>query len=71
MAHLKFRENPLEFHSNFDKEDVMRAEQVLIDNGIEADEADTVLQAVCYALFDLELYDEEYDDDGNIIEDED
>ena len=34
------------------------AEQVLVDNGIEPDEADIVLQAVGYALLDAELYKE-------------
>ena len=34
---------------------VRAAEKILIDNGIDQDEADTVLQAVGYA-FDLELY---------------
>lgn len=33
-----------------------RAEQILIDNGIEPDEAATVLQAIWYALLDKELY---------------
>ena len=35
------------------------AEKVLIDNGIDADEADTVLQAIGYALLDAELYPED------------
>ena len=35
-----------------------RACQVLIDNGIEPEEADTVLQAVCYALLDFEIFPE-------------
>ena len=39
-----------------DKEDIKRAEQVLIDNGIDADEVDIVLQAVGYALLNTELY---------------
>lgn len=34
------------------------AEQILIDNGIERDEAATVLQAIGYALLDKELYPE-------------
>ena len=37
-------------------EDIKRAKQVLIDNGIEADESDTVLQAIGYALLNTELY---------------
>lgn len=46
-----------------DKESIKRAEQVLIDNGIEADEASTVLQAIGYTLLDEELYPEENDED--------
>lgn len=41
-----------------------KAEQILIDNGIDEDEVDTVLQAVGYALLDMELYpdkDRDYD----------
>lgn len=34
------------------------AEQCLIDNGIEPDEAGTVLQALGYILLDSELYPE-------------
>ena len=34
------------------------AEQCLIDNGIEPDEAPVVLQALGYILFDEELYPE-------------
>lgn len=37
---------------------IRKAEQVLIDNGIEADEAETVLQAIGYVLLDEELYPE-------------
>lgn len=36
-----------------------RAEQVLIDNGIEPDEAPVVLQAIGYVLMDEELYPED------------
>lgn len=43
------------------------AEQVLIDNGIEEDEADAVLQALGYVLLDTELYPDAGDD--NITED--
>lgn len=38
---------------------IKKAEQILIDNGIETDEADIVLQAIGYALLDMELYPEE------------
>lgn len=40
------------------EEDIKRAEQVMIDNGIDPDEADVVLQAIGYALLDVELYPE-------------
>ena len=39
-------------------ESIKGAEQVLIDNGIEPDEAWIVLQAVGYALIGEELYPE-------------
>ena len=45
------------------KEAIKKAEQVLIDNGIEADEADIVLQAIGYVLLDEELYPEEEEDE--------
>lgn len=38
------------------KDSIEMAEQVLIDNGIEKDEASTVLQAIGYVLMDTELY---------------
>lgn len=38
---------------------IKKAEQVLVDNGIEQDEAATVLQALGYALLDKELYPEQ------------
>ena len=37
---------------------IKAAENCLIDNGIEADEAQTVLQALGYILIDEELYPE-------------
>ena len=40
-------------------DNIQKAEQVLIDNGISADEAQTVLQAIGYALLDFELYPQE------------
>ena len=39
-----------------DEERLKATEKVLVDNGIEADEADTVLQAIGYVLLDTELY---------------
>ena len=50
---------PMEVKLNKDNvsvEDIKNAKQVLIDNGIEEDEADVVLQAIGYTLLDTELY---------------
>ena len=44
---------------NITKEDILKAEIVLIDNGIDKDEADIVLQAIGYVLLDTELYPED------------
>lgn len=41
------------------EEKIARAKQCLIDNGIEDDEAETVLQALCYILMDTEIFPEE------------
>ena len=59
-------------------EKIRKAEQILIDNGIEEDEASTVLQAIGYALLDQDLYEPHYrarniqwdrtDDDGEHID---
>ena len=40
----------------FSPESIKKAERVLIDNGIDPDEAETVLQAVGYALLNEVLY---------------
>lgn len=45
---------------------LIKAEQILIDNGIERDEAEAVLQAIGYALLDIELYDNQFN--GSILE---
>lgn len=41
--------------ANIDESKLKKAEQCLIDNGIEPDEAETVLQALGYILLDKEL----------------
>ena len=43
-----------------DIDKLKRAEQILIDNGIESDEASTVLQAIGFALLDEDLYPAKY-----------
>ena len=40
------------------KEKIQKAEQVLIDNGIDPEEVQPVLQAIGYVLMDTELYPE-------------
>ena len=42
--------------TNITPEDIKRTKKVLIDNGIEEDEVDSVLQAIGYTLIDTELY---------------
>lgn len=41
-------------------EKIKSAEQILIDNGIEDDEASTVLQALGFALLDEDFYENKY-----------
>lgn len=41
------------------RERIRVAEKVLRDNGIDADEAPIVLQAVCYCLLNLEIFEED------------
>ena len=41
------------------EDEIKKSEQVLIDNGIEKDEAQVVLQALGYTLLNIELYPEE------------
>ena len=44
---------------NITNEKIKAAEQCLIDNGIEMDEASVVLQAIGYILLDEEFYPDE------------
>ena len=53
------KEKIMKVNVNVRKSDIRKAEQVLIDNGIEADEAAVVLQAIGYVLLNTELYPEE------------
>jgi len=41
------------------EEKILAAEAVLVDNGIDPEEADVVLQAIGYTLLDTELYKED------------
>lgn len=40
------------------KSRIKKGEQILVDNGIEEDEAETVLEAIGYAIIDVGMYDE-------------
>lgn len=42
------------------KENVQRAEQVLMDNGHDLDDAQDILQALGYVLLDVEVYPEPF-----------
>ena len=44
------------FESEVTSDKIYQAERCLIDNGIEIDEASTVLQTIGYILLDAELY---------------
>lgn len=44
---------------NITEDRIKKAEGVLIDNGVDPDEADMVLQAIGYVLLDIELYPED------------
>ena len=54
----EFRQNDLKvFNKRQDQKiRIQKAEQCLIDNGIDEDEVSTVLQALGYILLDSELY---------------
>lgn len=41
-----------------EQRNIKKAEKILVDNGIDPDEAQTVLQAIGYVLMDKELYPE-------------
>ena len=40
------------------KEQIEKATKILIDNGVDYDEADIVLQALCYVLLDIDILEE-------------
>ena len=40
------------------QENIKRAEQILVDNGHDLDDAQDILQALGYVLLDVELYPE-------------
>lgn len=48
---------------------LMEAAQVLIENGMSADDAYVALQAQCYILFDIEIDDYLTDEDYKELED--
>lgn len=47
------------YNTEITQEQIKRAEQCLIDNGIDEDEAYVVLQALGYILLDVEFYPED------------
>lgn len=56
LPHL-MKEN-IALKNHVSEEKLIRAKQCLIDNGVERDEAGTVLQALCYILLDTEIFPE-------------
>lgn len=50
------------------KDNLMGAAQVLIDNGMSADDAYIVLQAQCYILLDIDIDDYISQEDYNKLE---
>lgn len=46
-------------NKTIDDKKLESTKRVLIDNGIEEDEVDTVLQAIGYTLLDIELFPDE------------
>ena len=46
--------------TNITKDDITKAEQCLIANGIDKDEVEIVLQAIGYILLDEELYSQKH-----------
>lgn len=54
--------------TKYQKERVNLAIKCLIDNGIEDDEAETVLEALCYILMDADI-EPFFDSEGQAVED--
>lgn len=49
-------ETPLKIRASVTKADIARTEQVLVDNGIDPDDAKSILQSIGYSLLGVELY---------------
>lgn len=63
---MKYRETTIDFHSNISKEDMIAAEDILLEYRFERKKAREILQKICHALLDLEIYDEENDEYSTI-----
>lgn len=68
---MKYRETTIDFYSNISKEDVIAAEDVLFYHKYDRKDnakvwVQKVLQEICHALLDLEIYDEESDEHSTI-----
>ena len=55
-----FEKYPIYVNKEITEEEIKKAERLLMDNGIDEDDAYTILQAVGYVLLDVEFYPEEY-----------
>lgn len=62
MKHIESVVSPIVFEGELciTKENVQRAEQVLMDNGHDLDDAQDILQALGYVLLDVEVYPEPF-----------
>lgn len=62
MKHIESVVNSIVFEGELciTKENIKRAEQVLMDNGHDLDDAQDILQALGYVLLDVELYPEPF-----------
>ena len=60
MRHIASIVNSIVFEGEIciTKENIQKAEQVLMDNGHDLDDAQDILQALGYVLLDVELYPE-------------
>ena len=63
---MRYRETTVDLHSNVSKEDVIAAENVLLEYRFERKKAQEILQKICHVLLDLEIYDEESDEHSTI-----
>ena len=56
---MEYRKKPLEFHSNFDKDDVMNAEEVIMNSQkVDKETAQSLLAEICETMFGINPYED-------------